>query len=273
MPEPLVSLDRQKPLMHNAYVLGLLSHAAYAASPAEHVSFRKTAFNDCARFFSRKTGADGFVTSDAENVVVAFRGTEEPLDAVTDASLALTDTEFGRVHAGFWKSVESVWNHVIKHVERRRTNEQTLWITGHSLGAAMASIAALRLSTTIPPFQVVTFGQPRTGGASFAKKLRAARIRQFRFVNNDDIVPTIPPRAIPLGIPPEFYEHVGDLHFFDADGKLHDQPDGELGVLSALLSAVNSVSGNDAEARRIVTRGIRDHAMERYVDRLEANRP
>lgn len=264
-------LDLQQSPLRNSLTLGLLAEASYAEAPASDSSFTKTTFTDCVRFRHAATFTDGFVTSDERNVVVAFRGTSEPADWITNGNVKVVKTEIGAVHAGFLAAADAVERTVTEAIARRRKSNQTLWFTGHSLGGAIATLAAVKYSAEFRPLQVVTFGQPRVGTASFARAFRRSRVRHWRFVNNNDIVPTLPSRLFPATFPPQFYEHVGDLQFFDAAGKLIDRSDEELGIFPALSETLASIRGSESEAARLITAGIRDHAMAKYLQRIRQN--
>src|SRR5215475_1766357 len=125
--------------------------------------------------------------SNKKLAVVAFRGTDaaDPTDLADDAELLLTNwSQGGRVHSGFAQALTHVLpalTTVLDKVEGR------LLFTGHSLGAAMATLLA---SIKRPDF-LYTFGSPRVGDAEFVSTLRGTSNR--RFVDCCDIVTLIPP--------------------------------------------------------------------------------
>ena len=97
-------------------------------------------------------------------------------------------------------------------------------VTGHSLGAALAALLALRLREISRDVAAVyTFGMPRPGREDFAAAYQASGLaeRTFRLVHGDDIVPTVAPSF--LG-----FRHVG--WYVPADtGKKFSRPAGEVG--------------------------------------------
>lgn len=156
-----------------------------------------------------RTDTRALVASDGDDCVVAFRGTQNLRDWLTDldcafAVLRLDGAEFA-VHAGFKLALQSVWAEF--NLELQRIGPaQRLWLTGHSLGGALALLCARCCSA--PLAGVYTFGQPRAGGASFAACYDAAlRDRTFRIVHAADIVPRVP--WLPGG-----YRHAGHEVFF-----------------------------------------------------------
>jgi hypothetical protein len=139
------------------------------------------------------TDTDGLVVSGWDATVVAFTGTD-PLvikDWLSDLRVALLDD----IHAGFQAGVEAVWPQVLSAVGRRGDARGRLFITGHSLGGALAAVTAYRLSLRNPPVGVdgvYTFGMPRCGGERFfAAYEPLLGERTYRFVHGDDVVPTL----------------------------------------------------------------------------------
>lgn len=137
-------------------------------------------------------GTDGFIaTSEADGLTVfAFRGTEstKPEDLLADG---FADSgpwvKSGQVHQGFahaYGAVREVANEVLTR------HPGTLLITGHSLGAALATLAAAEHATRQP--ELITFGSPRVGDRTFAASLNGLSIH--RFVDCCDLVTRIPPK-------------------------------------------------------------------------------
>ncbi|MFK4214043.1 lipase family protein [Streptomyces sp. NPDC030920] len=72
----------------------------------------------------------------------------------------------GFIHYGFGEALDGAWAQIRGAVDEFRDNDQTLWFTGHSLGGALAMLAAARLhfeEHNLTADGVYTFGQPRTG--------------------------------------------------------------------------------------------------------------
>jgi len=136
----------------------------------------------------------GFIAVHDGYVALSFRGTESDnlVDWRTDVLVRHTrSTAGGQVHRGFAAALDKVWDKHIVPVLARYPDRH-LWITGHSLGGALAVLAASRV--TDRSFSVYTFGQPRVGDAEFATACQARFGRRyFRFVHGRDIVPRVPP--------------------------------------------------------------------------------
>lgn len=134
-------------------------------------------------------GAQCHVVWNKKEMVLCFRGTEPKEFSDIKADLnALPDRAnngHGWVHNGFQEEVNKVWEEVLKALEK--LGDKDLYITGHSLGGAMATIATSRISDKVKC--LYTFGSPRVGTRSFVKSFDTPH---FRFVNNNDVVTSVP---------------------------------------------------------------------------------
>ncbi|MEV6820301.1 lipase family protein [Nocardiopsis dassonvillei] len=196
-------------------------------------------------------------------IITAFRGTEptEIRDWLSDANAPLVPGQANRgmVHWGFNQALEAVYPAIHAAVGEMRANGQSVWFTGHSLGGALAMLAAARLyfSDGVLADGVYTFGQPRTCDAALAGAYdEAFRGRMFRFVNNNDIVAQVPPEPL--------YRHVSEMRYIDAQGRLRE---GRMPLLDGLA---DSFRGHTADLFSPGADGVRDHAMDAYVERLDA---
>jgi hypothetical protein len=150
-------------------------------------------------------------------------------DFVSDAKFALGSDG---IHIGFRKALDQpgVWNTLTAHLTT--LGGRPVWFTGHSLGAALATIAAARYSAIRPVQGLYTFGSPRVGNRSFVDTVPRGAIR---FVNNADMVTRLPP---PLG----GYQHAGQLKFIGSDGSISDDDRGKDPLrkrIGAALSTLN----------------------------------
>lgn len=166
---------------------------------------------------NKEVDTQGFVACDDRMIILAFQGTQTLEDWQTDANVRKVTGPFGRVHRGFKQALDAVWDDITSALLEMESSRKVLWICGHSLGAALATLAAAYLSDTDNEINgVYTFGSPRVGDQDFADAYDTRlKRRTNRFINNEDIVTRVPPRA--MG-----YEHVGVARFFDYEGKLHD---------------------------------------------------
>jgi len=204
----------------NMAYLGYCAEAVYASPEESKVKLEKLGFkiNDLEHFIDfPETNTQCIIVGDEEKVIIAFRGTENLDDWKTNVNLAKAAWKVGMVHSGFWRSIDSVWPTVTARLNSLRTNNQPIWITGHSLGGALATLACGILDDELPEESIAgvyTFGQPRVGDLLFAQTVdKRVKKRFFRVVNNNDIVTRIPSIK---------YQHVGNQLYFDARGNLHE---------------------------------------------------
>ena len=167
-----------------------LLHAALAAGGFELVG----TLSDCG------TDTQGFVAvrrvgDEMDTTVVSFRGTENVRDWETNLRHSLTPAEFtqpaanetaGRVHRGFLDAFVSVREQVDRYLQC--ASGVPIFITGHSLVGALATLTAALLSGC-DLAACYTFGAPRVGDKGFAGNLRTP---VYRVVNPPDTVPLVP---------------------------------------------------------------------------------
>jgi triacylglycerol lipase len=163
----------------------------------------------------------GFLMRSATDAVLAFRGTDDFPDDIADIRFNQApypyDSNAGMTHIGFTYVYESCRTAVIAAVSALPAGI-TLYITGHSLGGAVATLAALDVAVNTQFKQpiIYTFASPRVGDPSSASRfdgtLVTSPLYSWRVVNMFDIVPQLPPRDIfdPFDITTYYYEHVTD---------------------------------------------------------------
>ena len=141
-------------------------------------------------FFSGPTTQGALVETvdggDGAFAVLVFRGTTGRLSNWL-SNLDVVACEWptgGNVHRGFRNILLELWDTIASALE---VIEKPLYYTGHSLGGALATLAA----SLRPPRAVYTFGAPRIGDAEFAQTLAGTPV--FNVFNPKDIVPELPP--------------------------------------------------------------------------------
>lgn len=202
----------------NALLLAQLCNAAYldqaqAQKATEQLGFPGFVWID----LSTKDFTDlyAIATSGPGSVVIAFRGTKSFDDWMTD--LQATPVSFpwifaagpdvGDIHAGFGHALVDAWGQIRDAVRTLSSSpniapdpqqQPTLWLTGHSLGGALAVLAGAAFSMwSDAPLRSVsgiyTFGQPRIGLFRFCSNYdHLLSDKTFRFVNDQDLVPRVP---------------------------------------------------------------------------------
>ncbi len=139
----------------------------------------------------------GFIAESPDAVVVAFRGTRTRTEWITDADFSYTAYPFvagaGYCHAGFTGIYKSARDQIIP-VLRRLSPSKQLYVSGHSLGAVLATLHALDAAVNTPfaTLAMYNFASPRVGDRRFAARYDRTIGTSIRFVNADDIVPKLP---------------------------------------------------------------------------------
>jgi triacylglycerol lipase len=187
-----------------------LAHCSLAAYGGPGDWSRTLGLGDSLRMFQCEDFY-GFVAAQKDIVIVAFRGTESIGNALTDIETALVRQAIfpGLVHCGFFRAADVVYP-TVRSLLTAMDRQLPIWVTGHSLGGAMASLVAHRLAKDGFPIRAIySYGSPRPGDRHF----RAAyRLPNYRFVNDNDLVPHLPLRWC--------YRHVGELKLLAPGGQL-----------------------------------------------------
>ena len=145
----------------------------------------------CFEAYSRSDFEEANIEVTQEGNCFAFRGTDEPRDAVRDLRvLPWWTSELGWAPAGFAKGARRLLPKILSWcLEHDIDTDKGLEFCGHSLGGAIALlVAAMCVRDEVPVHQVVTFGAPRSGRL---KILDATPVTQYRY--GKDIVPLVPP--------------------------------------------------------------------------------
>lgn len=223
-----------------------LAGIAYLDGPEAKQKYRKLKFTT--HKFFENDGAQCHVVSNNEMYVWCFRGTEpkEFSDIKADLNAWPDRAQAGgRVHNGFQNETEKVWDKLLKDQIKNLTPNQKFFICGHSLGGAMATVAASRLDNVDALF---TYGSPRVGTRKFVKAINCVH---HRHVNNNDIVPKVPFAF--MG-----YKHHGTLRYINFYGNIRKMSwwqrvkDGFRGRLAAWK-------------KKQPFDGARDHGMDNYI--------
>ncbi len=196
----------------NALFLSFACSLAYLDPPAGPDGFREQLGLEAKLISVDSTQV--YVAENDKLIVVAFRGSQAPntLDGLKDWLLTnannyliLPEGEIGtdfaaagvgaRFHRGFMEALHAIWEPLFAAVNKAvEAGDRPLWVTGHSLGGALAVLASWRLQRNfVPVHEVVTFGSPMIGNDTAARALEkefAGKI--YRFVNLEDPVPLLP---------------------------------------------------------------------------------
>ena len=215
-------------------------------------------FDNVTIFEDAATGTQGFGASRSSDglCVLAFRGTEPTQLTDLGADLAFTLTDWtektGRVHKGFAGAARSVLPEVKQWLAQTQAARKRLIVTGHSLGAAIATLYA----SLIAPERLITIGSPRVGDAAFVATL--AGIDMTRLVNCCDVVTELPPEV-------GGYVHAGGAAYLTREGVLASSND-EAFVRDDRTAAREDYLLHYAwKTGNVVVRDLADHAPINYV--------
>lgn len=221
-----------------------------------------------------------------EAIILAFRGTRiegfvDPItrfrlvntnltDMITNFNFPPDDLGNGRkVHCGFNEALDRVYAKVEKAVDQaRQQSAKQIWCTGHSLGAALATLAAERLSAKVKVQGLYTFGSPRVGNTAFCRTFPVSNA--YRFVDHRDLVTKVPPEGL--------YDHVGHLKYL-TDGGLLLEKEEKHGVVEKLKDgfdflrqavdvAVSNSRVNDMRTWPVPVASLVDHAPIYYANKI-----
>lgn len=204
-----------------------------------------------------------------EYVIIAFRGTRENVDWKI-ANLKLfparlkncgTESKSLKVHFGFQKalyytdkttglkSVDALYNHLESN--NLLNGGRKIIITGHSLGAAIATLFAVKLRFKYKEIadkcieHIILFGSPAVGFEGFKRYYGSLNSRTLRVINGSDIVPFTPPI---------FFRHIGASIWYNKT-----QVIGNESWLFRLLYSLKLPISNF----------LKEHSMEKYIETLK----
>ena len=139
--------------------------------------------------------------------LLAFRGTAQPENWLFNLNIRTASwCGAAKVHEGFLAAFEKLWSKIARNLSEL---PRPCYFTGHSLGGALAILAAGRHK----PEGTYTFGAPKVGNAEFARQVEACTAI-FRVLNHSDLVTTLPWKS-----PMCHLEHAGECHYLNSEGE------------------------------------------------------
>lgn len=227
------------------------SRLAYCADHAvlnsslDHVGFELIAAFD-------RRGTEGLLARGPAFSVLAFRGSDDLRAWMTNLDARPAPWRGGgKVHRGFAEALDMVWPDIEPALQQ--ATSPTLF-TGHSLGAALATLAA----SLCPEAALITFGSPRIGDSAFRSAMARRPGAMSRYIDNRDIVCRVP--SARLG-----YRHVGEPWLIGPDGDVTQRSPRSPGLAALLwdtLSDGKAWSGGD------LPRELTDHSPINHVSAL-----
>ena len=205
-------------------------------------------------FNSKETDTQAFLVSNGDYAVLSFRGTEvtKKQDIKSDANAIKMSVFEGRVHRGFAEAYKSIEVQVLKGL--KKIGDQPLYITGHSLGAAVATVATQYLERDEKLRDQIaacyTFGSPRVGNKEYDREFKSAI---YRVVNTTDIVTVVP--LLAMG-----YIHIGDVRFLEPS----------MGDIRRGIPILSRIFFFLVAGLRLFGPLVGDHGIAKYRKKLEA---
>jgi hypothetical protein len=226
----------------------------------------------------------GLIGEWPDAVVLAFAGTDPAVWEALATDFDIRPTPDRDIHAGFQRAADAASGEIAHAVALSRQGKP-LFVTGHSLGGALAALAAQhadQLRDGVTPRAVYVFGMPRTGGDKFraAYNAKLGDIT-YRLVHGDDIVAHVPPSGIG-------FHHVGRMLACASGGKFsrtepledknEDNPPFAVGAVHSLVSGIEGAftghifspegPGTFGGLFKFLPRPIRDHLQDQYYGAL-----
>ena len=159
----------------------------------------------------------GFALTSKTNNIIVFRGTSNPKEWVANLQARQSDyvqsgVVRGKVHTGFSRLYDQLSEQVRK-VASQFNPAVPCYVTGHSLGGALATLATADLAqnrSLKDQLQLYNYGAPRVGDLSFATFFSTIAPNSYRIINLTDVVPMVPPPRLRN----QQYSHVGQQWVF-----------------------------------------------------------
>jgi len=237
--------------LENAVLAANASQIAYEDGKTAKPKYIEMGFTT--HKFLENDGAQAHMCSNKDFALIACRGTEpkEFNDLLADLNTIPKRHGPGFVHSGFRNEARKLWDNILSFAKRREN--MPIIVTGHSLGAAMATYIAQELRWHgIKNVTLYTFGSPRLGSNDFVD---AMDVPHWRFVNNNDSVCRVPPTI--LG-----FTHHGELQYINHYGNIRK--------MSPWQRWKDRIRGFWAALKKLqFFDNFYDHGMQHYVKKTE----
>lgn len=231
-------------------------HATAEAQRLTH-ALAQAGFGEPSFFLDAATFAFGTLHTGDGSALVAFRGTQPDDIRHLATNLEAQQVDWtesgGRAHAGFAKATRGVLPQLLDWLAGEGSPRSRLVLTGHSLGAALATLSA----TILKPDLLVTLGSPRVGDADFVAVL--AGINIVRLVDGCDVVTQLPPAL-------SFYAHAGAVTYITCvGGRRIDDPAPTMIEADRAQGRARYASEHAWKPGSVLLRELADHAPINYA--------
>ena len=157
-------------------------------------------------------GAQAYGMAKEDYIVLAFRGTEptqfNDIKADLNALHVRNELGKGRVHKGFKREVDDIWEQIEAWLSKRKFIQA--YTCGHSLGGGLSTLFGYLISDIIDKnITVITYASPRVGNYEWCNDFNCKNnLRLFRIVNKRDII---------TAVPYIYFYHVGNYIYIDEE--------------------------------------------------------
>lgn len=160
----------------NHHDLAKMCKDAYSVSVPENVFLRVQSKDE------KQLSMDLYLID--EILVIVFKGTDHPRDFIASANVNYDQA--GTTHFGILRQINKVVLPQLRNLTILRNRDvNNIFITGHSLGGALAAVLADVIN--LPSENLVTFGSMRVFKSDFKRE------RGIHYINNCDLIPALPP--------------------------------------------------------------------------------
>lgn len=186
----------------------------------------------------------GFIARRANDVFIVFRGTKTAKEWIKNFNMGLTDylvSDYGEVHDGFLQTYSFARDSIIEGL--KVLEEKTrVFVTGHSLGAALATLAAPDIENNMVRKinGIYTFGSPRVGNAKFSISYnKEFGKKSFRIANSSDLVTSIPLPVPLIGFVGGYFSHIDNQVCFNVQEDDSEKNHAMKTYISEIMNAEN----------------------------------
>lgn len=232
-------------LAHKMMLLGAVAYSQFSPQecldrslPADKFQIQSVVTRTC-DLVGSKCSSYIAISHNVQAIVIAFRGTQSVNQLISElletVFSSMEDFLGGKVQTYWKKSFEILWKDMEPTVKSLISSHPSyqIWVTGHSLGGAMASLASawIAYENILSRQNIImyTFGMPRVGDYKYAMQHDQLVNNSWRIVNFDDIVPRLPP-FFP-GSPKGAYHHGVEVFYtepvlsvYSAHKECHGKP-------------------------------------------------
>ena len=258
--------------LQDALFLAHAAAACYERDPAQYEGFKRFGFDELVTFASDTSRAEdsarGYIGANADAVILAFRGTDDVADWLINLNVKQIEEHGALVHRGFSRALAAVWSRIETQLQSLLDRHpRKIWVTGHSLGGALATLAALRLQRMgLSQLETFTFGQPRVGNRALAEQITMPFYRFAYYADPVCLAPFSVPRAM-------HYKHAGTRKLIEATGRIVDKDSHFLTRLLSRIVSAKQVANDfiDNDLKSFLANRINDHYMANYIEKIESN--